>query len=257
MRGNLVTVTLRSIIVCTSVLALTGCWKEVRSEASKEVTVADAKGAESALRALDDSAKIQAIQVISPHLLELSTSDGVAYVTRDFKHMIVGNVLDVADGNNITELRMAELQRVKWDSLPIDLTLKSGNGSRRIMVVEDPNCGYCKQLHVTLAQIPDLTVYSLVAPILGPQSQALSAQVMCSPNPAQAWSDLMAKGVRPASDICDAGIQRVGAAHASAQRLKVQSTPVIFFEDGSRVSGAVSADDIERALQRAKPSVKS
>lgn len=263
MREKSLTVTLRSSFAI-SLLLLAACSSDVRSGQESastaypaKVSEGDAISAEKALRALDDSAHIQSLRAISPHLIELSTSDGVAYVTRDFKHMIVGNVLDVKTGDNITEVRVADLQKVSWDSLPVDVALKNGTGSRKVFIVEDPNCAYCMKLHATLAKIPDLTVYSLVMPILGPQSQQMATQVMCSPNPAQAWSDLMSRGVRPAADLCEAGITKIGAAMASGQRLKVQSTPVMFFEDGTRVNGAVSAEDIEKALQRAKPVAKS
>jgi thiol:disulfide interchange protein DsbC len=34
-----------------------------------------------------------------------------------------------------------------------------------------------------------------------------------------------------------------------AQRLGIQGTPAIFFEDGSRVPGAISKDELEKRLK--------
>lgn len=222
-----------------------------KAEAIEAVSETEAKQVEVALRAVDDSAQIQSLKALSAHLIELSTSDGVAYVTRDYKHMIVGNVLSVANGRNLTEDRIVERQRVSWELLPTDLALKRGNGSRKIFLVEDPSCGYCRQLHETLAAVPDVTVYSLVVAILGPQSQQQAARILCSEDPAKSWADWMGKGVRPAADLCDRGVERLGGAMAAAQRLGVKSTPVMIFEDGTRRVGASSAEDIEKALQQA------
>ena len=227
--------------------------RKTQSNAAVEaVSDSEAKQVEVALRAVDDMAQIHSLKALSPHLIELSTSDGVAYVTRDFKHLIVGNVLSVANGRNLTEDRIVEMQKVSWADLPLNLAIKRGNGSRKIFLVEDPNCGYCRQLHNTLASVPDVTVYSLVVAILGPQSQQHAARILCSADPAQSWSDWMEKGVRPAADLCDRGIERLGGAMAAAQRLGVKSTPVMFFEDGTRRVGASTKKDIEDALEAAR-----
>ncbi|MFD1709783.1 DsbC family protein [Ottowia sp. GY511] len=225
--------------------------EQIGDAVADAVSDTEAKQVELALRAVDDMAKIQSLKALSPHLIEMSTSDGVAYVTRDYKHVIVGNVLSVANGRNLTEDRIVEMQKVSWEHLPTRLALKRGNGSRKILVVEDPSCGYCRQLHETLATVPDVTVYSLVVAILGPQSQQQAARILCSEDPAKAWSEWMGKGVRPAADLCERGVERLGGAMAAAERLGVKSTPVMIFEDGTRRVGASSSQDIEKALQQA------
>ena len=47
----------------------------------------------------------------------------------------------------MTEARLRQLTAVKFDALPLEQAIKivRGNGSRKIAVFEDPNCGYCKR----------------------------------------------------------------------------------------------------------------
>ena len=42
---------------------------------------------------------------------------------------------------------MRQVNAIKWDTLPLDHAIKivRGNGSRKIAIFEDPNCGYCKR----------------------------------------------------------------------------------------------------------------
>src|SRR5690625_6848842 len=69
---------------------------------------------------------------------------------------------------NLTAQRVQELNRVYLSQLPLDDAVKQvkGDGSRQLVVFEDPNCVYCKRLHETFAELDDLTVYSLMFPIL-------------------------------------------------------------------------------------------
>ena len=113
--------------------------EQIGDAVADAVSDTEAKQVELALRAVDDMAKIQSLKALSPHLIEMSTSDGVAYV----------------------------------------------------------------------------------------------------------------KGVRPAADLCERGVERLGGAMAAAERLGVKSTPVMIFEDGTRRVGASSSQDIEKALQQA------
>src|SRR3546814_996633 len=71
---------------------------------------------------------------------------------------------------------------VAFSSLPLDLAIKQvkGDGSRKIAVFEDPNCGYCKRLHQALQNVDNITVYTLLFPILSPDSTVKARNIWCA-----------------------------------------------------------------------------
>src|SRR5690625_7777347 len=101
---------------------------------------------------------------------------------------------------NLTAQRVQELNRVYLSQLPLDDAVKQvkGDGSRQLVVFEDPNCVYCKRLHETFAELDDLTVYSLMFPILAPDSRTIAEHVWCADDPTHAWSEWMHREEGPA-----------------------------------------------------------
>ena len=118
-------------------------------------------------------------------------------------------------------------------------------------VFVDPNCGYCKKFERDLVDVKDVTIYTFLYPILGPNSTAKSRDIWCSKDAGKAWRAWMVDGVAPAKSIgnCDvAALERnieFGKAH------RVQGTPAVFFEDGTRVPGAIPLEEVERGLAAA------
>jgi thiol:disulfide interchange protein DsbC len=103
-----------------------------------------------------------------------------------------------------------------------------------------------------VASLKNVTVYTFLYPILGPDSTTKSRDIWCAKDPAKAWRDWMINGTLPSSTTgakCDtAALDRnteLGRKH------RVQGTPAAVFEDGSRAPGAVSADELEKRLAAA------
>ncbi|GAA4343700.1 thiol:disulfide interchange protein DsbC [Pigmentiphaga soli] len=170
----------------------------------------------------------------------LYTDDKVSYVLN-------GNLIDAASKKNVTRERMEQLLAVKFDELPLNLAVKQvrGDGSRRMAVFEDPNCGYCKQLRHSLQDVSNVTIYTFLYPILAPDSSTKARDVWCSSNPGQAWDDWMLNGKTPPSGNCNAPLEAV---LALGKKLNVTGTPTIFFGDDSRVSGAIPAAQLRARL---------
>jgi len=115
-------------------------------------------------------------------------------------------------------------------------------------VFADPNCGFCKRFEQVLAQAPDTTVWVFLYPVLGPDSIDKSRAIWCSADRAKAWRDWMLQGTLPevpAGAGCTAPIDRLVAFGRS---LKVDGTPTTLFANGKRISGAMRAEDFQKAL---------
>jgi thiol:disulfide interchange protein DsbC len=163
-----------------------------------------------------------------------------------------GSIYDTKTRTDLTEQRLEKLLEVDWDKLPLKdaLVFKQGNGSRRLAVFADPNCGYCKRFERDLAGIKDLTVYTFVIPILGPDSVAKSRDIACAKDPAKTWRAWMIDNVLPAKQAaCDAAAIDRNLAFARAHR--INGTPALLFTDGTRKPGALPVAQVESLIAAA------
>ena len=159
-------------------------------------------------------------------------------------------LIDIKTRRNLTQARVDQLSQVSFDSLPFKdaLVWKRGNGSRRVAVFSDPNCGYCKRFERTLQEAKDVTVYTFLIPILGPDSVEKSRNVWCAKEGVEVWLDWMLRNKTPQTARCDeAAIQRN---RQFARQHRIDGTPVVLFEDGSRAPGALTLEQLEERLKR-------
>ncbi len=185
-------------------------------------------------------------------LIELRAGGHIFYTDASADHLIDGQLIDVRTQRNLTEERTDEINQVDFASLPLRdaVVWKSGNGKRRMLVFADPNCGYCKRLERDIHKLKDVTVYTLMIGILGDDSKAKADQIWCAKDRTQAWLGWMLDGEAPPRALgqCGSPLQRN---MALAQKLRVNGTPAIFFEDGSRLPGAASQQTLEQRLTKA------
>jgi len=184
-------------------------------------------------------------------LYEIRLGNDVVYTDAGVNFLLQGTLIDAKERVDLTAARLEELSRVEFSSLPLDLAVRQvkGDGSRKMAIFEDPNCGYCKQLHQTLKDVDNVTIYSFLFAILTPDSAVKARNIWCAQDKAATWKAWMVDGKKPAQADCDAPIEQV---RALGRKLMVQGTPAIFFSDGSRINGAVPADALNRKLDGVK-----
>ncbi|MGQ0596578.1 DsbC family protein [Aquabacterium sp.] len=191
-----------------------------------------------------------------PGIIELKVGNQVVYTDANGDYLIEGQMVEVKSQRNLTEERLDEINKVDFASLPFKdaIVWKNGTGKRRLVVFADPNCGYCKHLEKELQQIKDVTVYTFMIPILGEDSKVKVDNIWCVKDRTQAWRDWMLAGTLPAKSfgMCASPAQRN---YALSQKLRVQGTPAMFFEDGSKLASAAPAATIEQRLNRASAKI--
>ncbi len=190
-------------------------------------------------------------------LYEVRVGTEVYYTDEAGNFFIEGQLLDTRTRTNLTEERVAKLTAIDFASLPLKdaLVWKQGDGSRKLVVFADPNCGYCKKFERDVRQAKDLTIYTFLYPILGADSTDKSRNIWCSKDPARTWADWMVDGKLPPKMMgaCDTtALQRNSAL---GRKHKVNGTPALVFEDGKRVPGALSLEQLEKQLVAAKKPV--
>lgn len=177
----------------------------------------------------------------------------IYYVDGRASVIIAGQVIEAGSGRNFTQERQRELTAVKWESLPLHwaITTVRGTGRRKIAVLSDPNCPYCRRLEQDLAKLDDITVHILPWAILSPGSVRQAKSVWCSKDRAKAWSDLMLKRIEPqAPTDCDNPIDEI---IEFGRSLGASSTPTWFVETGERHTGALPLEEVRKLLDQASP----
>jgi len=188
-------------------------------------------------------------------LYEVVVGDEVFYTDAKADYFFFGHVIDTKTRMSMTNERIQEIKaarRVPLDSLPLQSAIKivKGDGKRRVAIFTDPNCPYCKQLEKELLNVTNVTIYTLLYPVLK-GSMELSKKIWCSDNQIKAWDDFMLKDVAPSSKDCETPLD---ALVKSGRENKVNGTPTLIFADGSVVGGMIPATAIEEKLESASKS---
>jgi thiol:disulfide interchange protein DsbC len=178
----------------------------------------------------------------------------VFYTDRHGDYVIRGEMLDTRQQTNLTQARIAKLSVIDFAKLPLQDAIVSthGQGTRKLVVFADPECTYCKQLEAVLQGRDDITVYTFLLPILGPGSLAKAQAIWCAKDKDQAWRDWMREGKAPPAQA-DCDTSALDRNLAFGKQRSIQSTPVLAFQDGARVSGAPGAIQMEQLLAEHQP----
>ncbi|NDG42315.1 MAG: DsbC family protein, partial [Betaproteobacteria bacterium] len=94
-------------------------------------------------------------------------------------------------------------------------------------------------------------IYTFLLPILGPDSTTKSRDIWCAKDPGKAWRTWMVDGQLPAKALASCDTAALERNSEMGRKYKVQGTPALVFEDGSRSPGAMPAAQIESRLAAA------
>jgi len=203
-------------------------------------------------------AKIESLRK-TPYLglYEALVGGELFYTDEKAEYFFFGHIVDTKSRTSVTNERLQEIKaarRVPLDTLPLEFAIKivKGNGERKLAVFTDPNCPYCKQLEKELVNITDITIYTLLYPVLR-GSLELSTSIWCAQDQIKAWDDFMLRGITPKTNDCETPIPTL---LKSGQENRVTGTPTLIFADGSIVGGMIPAQAIEEKLRSANQSIK-
>ncbi len=184
-----------------------------------------------------------------PGIYEVYSNGQIVYSDAKGEHLFIGPLVKTATRTNLTQERLADLNRVDFSKLPMDkaFTVVHGKGERHIAVFSDPDCPHCKKLERELGKVDNLTVHVFLMPLqeLHPGALEISRNVWCAADRAQAWKAYMLEGKKPEAATCETPVDAIGQL---AGELGIGGTPAIILSDGRRLSGAVPAKQIEEML---------
>lgn len=177
-------------------------------------------------------------------IFEVLTSQGSYYTNKTGSILLVeATAIDTSTKENLSE-------KFNFTELPLQNAVKvvRGNGSRKLITFEDPNCGYCRKLMNELIKLDNVTIYTFITPILGADSIEKSKSIWCSENQSKAWTDYMSNQVvNLEKKECQVPFK---ANTATFNRLRLKGTPAILFESNTKVPGYLNAEQIEFRLKK-------
>lgn len=171
----------------------------------------------------------------------MENSDTLVYVTQDFRYSFVGTVIDIQGRRNLTEERLSGWRRIDLSGLNFKNGFQITKGSRRVALLVDPNCPYCKKLIGEIKQVSDLSVYVFLYPILGPESRQKSSAI---------WNAKDKEKALLGGDMPDGkgGPDPVEENLAFGRQNRITSVPTMILEDGRMLKGFMKASQIESHL---------
>lgn len=173
----------------------------------------------------------------------------ILYTDARAEKLIIGSIYETKSDRNLTEERISKLSVIKFESLPFDQAVKiqRGNGKRVLAMFSDPYCPACRQFEQALQQVDDITIYVFLFPVIRPQLADHSKSVWCSADRSKAWLDLaLRKKVPTAPATCDNPVEKT---LELGRMLGVRATPTLFFQNGERVQGGLSAAALRVRLE--------
>jgi thiol:disulfide interchange protein DsbC len=177
----------------------------------------------------------------------------IIYTDAKGEYLIQGALIETKTMTNLTEARQDQLSAVDFAALPVKdaVVIRQGSGARRMAVFVDPNCGYCKRFERDLAAVKDVTIYAFLMPILGPDSIVKARDIWCAKDNAKTWRAWMLDSVAPQKVMGNCDTAALDRNVAFGHKYRIQGTPAVFFEDGTRKPGAMPVEMVEKLLTAA------
>jgi len=188
-----------------------------------------------------------------PGLYEVSVGANVAYVTKDGRFIIRGDIYDAETSANVSEETRAKARVSMLDSVdPASMIVykpASGEVKHKITIFTDIDCGYCRQFHREIDKVTALgiEVHYLFYPRTGPNTESWTKadQVWCAQNHNSALTRAKLGGEIPEVPACNSPVE---SHYALGQRIGVRGTPAIFSETGELIGGYLPPAQLARVL---------
>ncbi len=180
----------------------------------------------------------------------------VAYVSTDGRYLMQGEMIDLDEQVNLTELARNDARRELLASLDDDAAIKFTPEDVRysVTVFTDIDCGYCRRLHAQIDEYLEkgIEVRYLLYPRNGPASRAwnTSEDVWCSSDRHGALTAAKLDNDFETGS-CDASM--VQEHYVLGQEVGLSGTPAILLDDGTLIGGYLTPAALEVRLNGARP----
>jgi thiol:disulfide interchange protein DsbC len=171
-------------------------------------------------------------------VIQQGKKKGILYLTKDGKYLIVGSLID-ENNKNLTQERFEEITKVEFSQLPLNeaIIIKKGSGTKKLIMITDVDCPFCKKAYSWLKEKSDYTLYVYLFPLpMHPNAYEKSVKVLCSDNKETALAQAKEDREIPVQK-CSDGENMLKKHIALAESLGVTGTPLFITETGKKIPG--------------------
>jgi thiol:disulfide interchange protein DsbC len=184
-------------------------------------------------------------------VVEMRQTKQILYVTKDGVYLIQGALFD-KEGKNLTKERNEVVNKMDISKIPLEdaIVIKKGDGAKKLIMITDVDCPYCKTSYQWLEKQTNYTLYVILFPIeqLHPKAYEKSVKIFCAKDPIAALG-IAKSGKDVPGEKCEAGEQKLKKNIAVAQQLGVTGTPLFITDAGMKISG-FNQQALEEALKK-------
>ena len=187
--------------------------------------------------------------------LEKDGKTGVAYLDYGKKHIIGGQIFEIASNQVVGAPAQAKPQdRLDPAKLSSEHALVMGNpaGRKRLFVFTDPECPFCSKMHLELKKLvalePDLVVYITLLPLKMHPHAYDKARVILGERSLKLLEKSFAGEKLPAPGPRDAKKPVDDTMHFAAS-VGINGTPTLVLPDGRILPGLKDAEAMRKLLQ--------
>lgn len=188
-----------------------------------------------------------------PNLYELTLGVQVFYLSQDGKYLLGGPLYGIADQQNLTAQRQAEVRReiLASPDQASEIIYPAATGSpTRVTVVTNVDCTFCRRLH---GQLDDygaagIELRYVMLPGGGAAGYQRTAALMCADNPAQSITTAMLGSNASGSKAdCEHDLDR----HIQlATQLGAGSTPNLILPNGELIQGYQTPQQLTERIRQ-------
>jgi thiol:disulfide interchange protein DsbC len=185
------------------------------------------------------------------------------YIDFSKKYVIEGPIAELPGGADKTSDKTKEQYKGKKEQKGIDtsrislknaLVLGSRKAATKVIVFTDPECPYCGVLHEQMKKVvekrKDIAFYIRLFPLINihPDAYWKSTSIVCK----KSMKMLDDNFYKIPIERIECKTTEVDNTIKLAEKLKINGTPTLIFEDGSILSGAMSAEDLIKLIDSRK-----
>lgn len=185
-------------------------------------------------------------------------------------YILAGSVIKIATGEDLTQKRISKLnngkppapaapatppaaRKIDVASIPYAdaIILGKADAKTRVVVFTDPECPYCKKLHVELKEVvqadPNIAFFIKLMPLvkIHPNAYGIAKTIVCSANPLSVL-EASFSGAPIAPSACPT--TKIDESMKTAAGIGIVSTPTLILPDGSILPGFKKAADLLKLL---------
>lgn len=191
-----------------------------------------------------------------PGLLEIQQGVLVAYVSEDGRYLVQGEILDLQNDTNLTEMSASTGRLEAMSALGADdgILFAPDKTLHTVTVFTDIDCTFCRKLHQEIEAYNDagIAVRYVMYPRSGPNTRSWekAEEVWCASSRTAALTKAKNDQSLPKAD-CDASM--IAKHFQVGLNVGLSGTPAIVTEEGILFSGYVPAADLAVQLNLAQP----